>query len=192
MRTFGMRGRVSARDRRAIVVCLVVATPAFSYTLLIKPYVAAVRQLQLALEGQSSLLVREEEALAGLPAIRAESLPAATAARRAVARTFTTTDTAIAVAALGRDVTDALTSAGLVIQRVEMRDSVVRYAGLQELSIDVRAQGEFREILRALARLEGNTRLIYIARLSIDRVEGSASAIGESLSFAAVVRGYAQ
>lgn len=186
-------GRIgSARDRRALLAGAIVAAPAFLYAFMVKPYVAGIRRVQSALQEQAALLTREEDAVAGLSAIVAGSLDAVTAARRAATRIYTATDTAIAMTSFGRDVTEALKGAGLVIQRVEMRDSVARHAGLQELTIDLTAQGEFQAILNALARLEGSTRLVHVTRLSIDRAGDRTSTTAESLSLMAVVRGYAK
>ena len=94
--------------------------------------------------------------------------------------------------AFGRDVTATLTQAGLVVQRVEMRDSLSRRGALQEIAIDVRAQGDFENILTALRLLEGSPRLIHVGRLAIEKTGEHQPTGEESLSFAAIIRGYAQ
>jgi type II secretory pathway component PulM len=183
---------MSSRDRRAIRVGLLAATPALLYAFVVKPYAMTVRRLRDDVQQQCDLLAREEEALINLPVLRADSLPAATAAGRATARSYAASDTAMAMTAFDRDITAALEAAGLAIQRVEMRDSVARRAGLQELTIDIRAQGDFEAIIDALARLEKNARLIHISRLSIDKTMEGEPLSAESLSLAAIVHGYAK
>jgi hypothetical protein len=178
---------LSSRDQRAIRRGLIVAGPVLVYALVARPYVVDVRRKLDALREQTALLAREEDIVLAPRTHRADSLAADTNVLRMSARLYSAADTTLPAIAFGRDVADALKNAGLVVQRVEMRDSVGRLPGLQALSIDVRAQGGFDEILRALADLEANARLMHVVRLSIERPLASA----ESLSFVATVRGYA-
>ena len=183
---------LSSRDRRALRVGLCIVMPALLYVALVKPYAASVRHLREKVRAQYALMAREEAVVATLSAIAAEARPAATAEGRAVARIYEATDTALAMTTLGRDVRTALQDAGLAVQRIEMRDSVARRSGRPELTIDVRAQGDFEAILDALVRLEGNARLIRVSRLSIDKAPGRAANSADSLAFVAVVHGYAK
>ena len=192
MRTIALSSMISSRDRRAVRVGLLLVAPALAYVFIVRPYVVTTRALRDEVRGAYALMAREEEALATVSAMGADTRPAEIAAGRAAARSYDATDTALATAALGRDVTTALQDAGLTIQRVEMRDSVARRSGLQELTVDIRAQGDFEAILDALARLERNTRLLDVSRLAIDKTIGGAPATTDSLSFVAVVHGYAK
>jgi len=192
MRTIAIRRLISSRDRRAVRVGLLVVAPALAHVFVVRPYVATTRVLRDEVRGRYALMAREEEALATVSALRAGTRPADIAAGRAAARSYDATDTALAMAALGRDVTTALQDAGLTIQRVEMRDSVARRSGLRELTVDIRTQGDFEAILDALVRLERNTRLLDVSRLAIDKTIGGAPATTDSLSFIAVVHGYAK
>ena len=187
-----LNATLSSRDRRALRAGLRIVTPALFYVALVKPYVAAIRHLRDEVRAQYALMVGEEQVVAELPTIQAKARPAAMADARAAARVYDATDTALAMTALGRDVTTALQDAGLTIQRIEMRDSVARRSGRQELTIDVSAQGDFEAILAALVRLEANARLIRVSRLSIDKAAGGAPTSSGSLAFAAVVHGYAK
>ena len=168
------------------------AAPALLHILVVRPYVAALRRLGEEVRGQRALLASEEKALTSLPMVKAELRLAAKEGGRVAGRTYNASDTALATTALGRDVATSLQDAGLAIQRVEMRDSVTHRGGLEELTIDIRAQGGFAAILDALVRLERNPRLIQVSRLSIDRASVGGPTIGDSLSFLAVVHGYAK
>jgi hypothetical protein len=192
MRILKFRPVLSPQDGRAIRMGLVVLAPALSYYLVVKPYVSAARRMLDALQGQRILLLREEEVTANLPAIRAQGIVAADAARRTAPRTYSGTDGVLAMTAFGRDVTAALRETGLVIQRFEMRDSLPRREGVQELTIDVRAQGDFERILAALTRLEANSHLIQVSRLAIERAGEQQATGAEALSLVAVIHGYAQ
>jgi type II secretory pathway component PulM len=183
---------LSPGDRRALRTGLLVLVPTLSYSFAVKPYVMAVRRTTDALEGQRILLAREEEVIADMPAVRAEATAAAVAARRRATRTYSGTDSVGAMTAFGRDVTAALREAGLVVQRVEMRDSLSRRGELQEIAIDVRAQGDFEDILTALSLLEANPRLMRVSRLAIEKTGEHQPTGEESLSFVAIIRGYMQ
>jgi hypothetical protein len=124
--------------------------------------------------------------------MRADTRSTEIATSRAATRAYDASDTALATAALDRDVTAALHDAGLTVQRVEMRDSVARRSGLHELTIDIRAQGDFEAILDALTRLERNARLLNVIRFGIEKAIGGAPASADSLSFVAVIHGYAK
>jgi type II secretory pathway component PulM len=192
MRHWGTDRRVSARDRRAIRVGAFIVAPVFVYLLALKPYLSGVRRASDEFQGQQTLLDREEAIAASFPLIKAESIAVAATQRRAASRAYQMKDTIAPIAAFGRDVTAACEEAGVSVERLEMRDSVEHRAGLQELTIDLRAEGDFKEIVNALARLEANARLIQISRFSIEKLAQSASTAGESLSFTAILRGYAR
>ena len=183
---------LASRDRRALRLGMFVAVPVVAHALVVRPYVAAVRQSRERILDQRNLLEREERLAADLPAIRSQFERAAAATRLVRPRTYVASDSVLAAAAFGRDVTEALTEAGLAVQRIEMRDSVARFGSLQEFAVDVRAQGDFEAILNALARLEGHARLIHVSRLAIERLGDGAPGRGQTLSFTALMRGYAQ
>jgi hypothetical protein len=183
---------LSSRDRRAVRAGLLAVAPVLFYALVARPYIFSVRRTVEALQSQTILLEREEAVTERQRAIRDEVKAAAAIARRLAPRTYSGADSVLVMSMFGRDVTTALNDAGLVVQRVEMRDSLSRNVGLRELTIDVRAQGDFESLLGALTRLEGNARLIHVSRLAIDN-DGERQSTGvESLSLVAVVHGYAQ
>ena len=183
---------VSPRDQRAIRTGLLVLAPALCYNLLLKPYLSAMRRALDNLQSQAALLDREEELTASLPAIRAQVVAAAEAARRTMTRTYLGADSAAAMSAFRRDVVAALKAAGLVVQRVEMRDSTSRRDALQELTVDVRAQGDFESILTGLTRLEANGQLLRVSHIAVDKTGERHPTGTELLSFFAVIHGYAQ
>jgi len=183
---------VSSRDQRAIRIGLLVLGPAFCYSLLVRPYVSSTRIMLDAVRSQADLLVREEELAASLPAIRSQVRMGAEAARRTATLTYTGADSMLAMAAFRGDVTTTLEDAGLVMQRVEMRDSLSRQADLRELTVDVRARGDFESILNALARLEANSRLTYVGRINIEKTGERLPSGAEALSLVAIIHAYAQ
>ena len=188
MRGFRLGHRFSPRDRRAIRMGILLLAPALSYSRVVKPYLSGIHRSLDELQSQRALLQREEEITASGSSLRADSLVAAATARRTLLRTYRATDSTLVTTAFGRDVTAALADAGLVIQRVEMRDSISHRGVLQELTLEVRAEGDFAGVVEALARLEAHARLLHVSRLAIERTGTGA----EPLSVVAVVHGYAQ
>jgi len=183
---------LSSRDRRAVRTGLVAVVPAVFYAFVVKPYISSVRQTIDALRSQSVLLDREEAVTRGQTVIRQRTNAAAAVARRVAPRLYAAADSALAMSAFGRDVTTALSDAGLVVQRLEVRDSLPRNAALRELTIDLRAQGDFEAVLGALTRLERNARLIHVSRVAVDKNGERRSTGAESLSLVAVIHGYSQ
>jgi hypothetical protein len=141
------------------------------------------------------LLAREQSLVA-----QADSIPRLITAARVLERgsrrrTYVEHDVIAASAALGRDVAHAFDAADVSLQRVETRESSVRPDGLRELTIDIRAEGDFEGILTTLASLEANERLVHITRISI---EGGSTyshstpdtSVAPRLTVVATIRGY--
>ena len=183
---------LSSRDRRAVRRGLVAVVPALFYAFVVKPYISSVRRTMDALRSQTVLLDREEAVTRGQRVIRETTHAAAAVARRVAPRLYAGADSALAMSTFGRDVTTALNDAGLIVQRLELRDSLPRHAALRELTIDLRAQGDFEALLSALTRLEANPRLIHVSRVAIDKNGESRSTGAESLSLVAVIHGYSE
>ena len=160
--------RISDRDTRALRLGILLAAPAFLYSIAIKPYLASIRRLDAQIATQSDMLQRERRLVAEAP-----SLPTRIAAERAMAqsvqrRVYSEQDPIAATSALSRDVSRAIEGAGASLQRLEARESVRRNNGLQELAVDVRVEGDFAAILRTIAALETAPHLIRVSRMAID------------------------
>jgi hypothetical protein len=192
------RLRLADRDRRALRLGLRLSAPVLLYAFAVKPYVASVRAIDSQLQTQSELLTRERALVADAP-----SIPRLIAAARVVAcstaqRIYAEQDPIAATSALSRDVARAFDAAGVTLQRVETHDSRLRPDGLRELAIDVRGEGDFRGVLKAIASLEGRGRLVRMTRIAIESgaaavVPGGASdaSVPPNLTMVATVHGYA-
>lgn len=182
---------ITPRDRRAVRVGALLTAPVLCHVLLIKPYLSGARGTLEALQVQRAVLAREEDVVANLSKIKAERVATGATMRSATLRMYPMSDTMSPVVALSHDVADAFKDAGLSLQHMEMRDSVIPRAQLLELTVDLRAEGEFENLVSALSRLEANDRLIRVGRLMIER-SAPASPAAERLSIVAVVHGYAR
>jgi hypothetical protein len=193
------RARFSARDRRALRFGLWLSAPALLNSFAVKPYIASIRSIENQLETQRGLLARERAILAAAPSVPQRIALERAAYRRTRTRMYSEPDAIAATGALSREVAAAFDDAGMSLQHVETRESTVRAHGVRELTIDIRGEGDFEGILRALASLEAGDRLIRISRITI---EGGAIGNGrdanddasgpQTLTVTATVCGYAR
>jgi hypothetical protein len=138
------------------------------YTFAVKPYIASIRSIENQLETQSGLLAREQAIVAAAPSIPQRIAAAHAAHRAARRRMYSEPDAIAATGALSREVAAAFDDAGMSLQHVETRESMLRAHGVRELTIDIRGEGDFEGILTMLTSLEAGDRLIRISRIAID------------------------
>jgi hypothetical protein len=188
-----LRRRLTARDRRALLLGALVAAPLLAHAWVLKPYLAALDNTRAAVEQERALLQRELSLLAGAPQLPREMATMRQTATVANRRLFTGADAIEATSALSSYVGGALRGANVAVQQVESRDAGEASNGLQEIAIDVRAEGSLAGMLQALRALESGARLLRITRVSVERpVAPLASSAAESLVLAATIRGYAR
>ena len=184
--------RLSSRDRRALRLGVVLAGPALVYVLAAKPYFASVQTAKSTLASQRDLLDRERALVAGARLLPKQAVSVRAAAAQALERLYTDPDPITATAALGRDVTQAFEDAGIALQHTEAREPVKRPDGLRELTIDLRAEGDFEGILYMLSLLESSDHLLRVSRVGIERriAQGADQDGAETLGIVATVHGY--
>jgi hypothetical protein len=190
--------RLSSRDRRALRLGLVLAVPTLIYVFAIKPYVASIRVAKDSLQTQRDLLAREEALVRNAPNMPRQIAAARSAVAAEHMRLYSQPDVIAATGALSREVSAAFEDAGISLQHVETHDVVVRPNGVRELTVDIRAEGDFEGILDVLATFETSDHLIRVSRLGIERGQvmpvanvpaTSVSATG--LAIVATIHGYA-
>lgn len=187
-----MLARLSPRDRKAVILGALVTLPALLWGFGIRPYRAALADVQTRVEQERSLLERELALLAQAPRMPAEIQRARRAAALAEQRLFSSSDVIEATSALSSHVGRALRAANVVVQQVESRDAGEARHGLREIAIDIRAEGSLDGVLRALRAMESGTRLLRVSRIGIERsLATPAPGAAESLVLSATVRGYA-
>jgi hypothetical protein len=185
---------LSARDRRALLLGLLVLVPALVFAFGVKPYLARVEAAEAQLLTQRRLLQRE---LALLTDVRRypERLEAVERALHAeVPRLFGGSDGVTATAALAGYVDRAARSSRVLVQQSESRGAEVLAPGVLELGVTIRAVGDVEGILTLLHALEEGGKLVRIEGLSIERIQriGFPGSPDEApLSLSATVAGFA-
>jgi hypothetical protein len=188
-----LRQHLTARDRRALLLGALIAAPLLAHAWALKPYLAALDDTRAAVERERALLQRELSLLARASQLPREMATLQQTATIANGRLFIGADAIESTSALSSYVGGALRGANVVVQQVESRDAGEASNGLQEIAIDVRAEGSLAGVLQALRTLESGARLVRITRVSVERsVAPLASGAPESLVLAATVRGYAR
>jgi hypothetical protein len=162
------RPRISTRDRRAIVLGLVVLGPFIAHRYAIRPYLARTAELQEQIALEAGLLVRERALLeeaehfrerlgtlqAGYADGRSELLSGATSVE--------------AEGALAAYVAERAESSGILLQRSEGRDREVTEGDLLlGTSVLVQALGDLEGVLRFLHALESGPLLVEVERIQI-------------------------
>lgn len=185
------RRRLKARDRRALVLGLMLIAPVAGYRLVLAPWLAHTAELRASLTAERGLLARELTVVA-----EAESLPAVAADLQGElngARPWLLNGaTALAASSiLSRDIAVHAGDAGVLIQEVQGRDDG-DFGVLRVSSVSVRVLGDLEGVQRFLHALENERTLLTVGELSLRPagVNDGDLERGQVMSLALVVSGY--
>jgi type II secretory pathway component PulM len=186
------RLRIAGRDRRALFLGAAVAIPALAWSLAIKPYVQTLHAAEVDLSREQGLLSRELDAIASAPLAPLELFRMRAALSGRDERLFAG-DVIAATSALSVVVRDAADESGLALQQLDTKEEFLRPSALRQLTVELRAEGDFQGILEFLSELETGHKLLHVARLAIERTPAVPSAPNgaEILSVSATVEGFA-
>lgn len=183
--------KLAPRDRRAILLGAIAALFAAANALVVRPFTSAYGEARDGVAQERELLSRELSLLASRRRITVELAETRSQLLAADSRLFRGGDVIEATSALSSYVGSAARQSGLVVQQVESHDATDAAAGLHELTIDVRAEGNLAGILHTLSSLESGPRLVRVTQVSIERSLATVqSGTFGSLVFSATVRGY--
>jgi len=162
---------LSPRDRRALLLGFAIVGPVLMYMLLVKPYLAAVSDLQRQAEAQRALLARELDILA-----RGNSFPrdierAEQRLSRAQARLVKSADEPIAESELTRYFEDLARSARVLLQ--EMRAvapgrTVAPPEGTGVVRLSISGESDLNGVAKFVQGIETGPLLLDIAEFSIE------------------------
>lgn len=187
------RWTLSARDRKAVTLGSLVLVPALGFSLVVRPFLRARRELREQVREQRELLSREVDLVAS-----AHALPAALdAAARALAsqqgRLLPGHDALSASAALVSLIGDEARRQGVLLEAIESKPPEPVAGGLVAVPIEVHGRGDLEGLLRWLEALETGPRLLRVQQLSAARLDAGVprgSGDVETLILTAAVRGY--
>lgn len=180
--------RLSARDRRALLLGAWIVLPALVVALVVRPAVAQLGDVHDALAAEGLLLARERAALADARADRTGA-----ARERPVAeRLFSGRDDVMATAALASYVGGLAEAQDVWVQSATTLDAVRDASGVRQLRVSVRAEGDVAGVVRLLDALERGRYLVRVDHLEVAVTPAERSGDGsEPLVVRATFTGFA-
>jgi hypothetical protein len=182
---------MSARDRRAIVLGVIVLLPGFLFVWGVRPYRAALSDARDQLASERETLARERAAVATAQRNPQLQHVADSAMRTMTPRLFEGTDDVMASSELAAYVGDVARASRVWLQDAGTRPATPAGSGVRTLRVEIRAESDLRGTLTFLRSLESGAKLVRIDRLDISRMPRTNDSDDETLSIAATISGFA-
>ena len=194
-----MNRQLAPRDKRALLLGLVLLAPALAWVLVVRPYAAALTDARARLESERDLLSRERALLASADDYPLRRRRAGSALGSTWTRIVRGADTLSVAAALTSYVSETAESAGLYVEQVEARGADSTRAAalgrvrLNAATVELRARGDLQRVLAFVAALETGETIVRVDRLRIERSGGAQEAGDqETLAVSVTVTGVAR
>lgn len=185
---------LTVRDRRALAWGLALVLPALVSTQVVRPSLAAYRDLRARLEREQDLLQREENLLSDRRHFQKRYAAVERAVLEEAPRLFGGPDLSAAAAELGSYVNAQAYAHRVMVQRSEPGPPVSTQSGVVRLQLDVQGVSDLAGILGLLESLETGPKLVAVERVAIAQTAPVLPGAGgqqEALAFGATVVGYA-
>lgn len=181
---------MSAKDRRALVIGLVVVLPSLFYVFGVKRYVAAVKETRQHVTDERFRLAQELAAIAAARENPQLQRIADSSMRAMMPRLFSGTDD------VGADLVSLI---GDVAQQHEvyLRNATTQKAttdanGVRTLTVNIEGETDLQGLLAFLEALERGDKLLRVDRLRVTRTIAKADAAGvQPITIAASIAGFA-
>jgi len=161
------RLRLRARDRRALLLGLIVVTPFTGYRIAIEPWLTYRSGLQDALLAERDLLARERGLIQDADSGPISSADLESTLAQARPWLLAGTSRVAATGQLTRIATQAAQSVGVLVQEVQAGDPVSQVPGIEMMSISVRALGDLEGLTRFLFAMENSEPLLHVREVSL-------------------------
>ncbi len=168
-----MSRRLSASERRTILIGLVVIVPALLWIYGVRPYREALAEARDEVATQRDLLARELALLEDAERYPAAYRTADSALLRAAPRLFDETDDVLATARLTSYLAGQALGSRVLLQEAESRPAQRSKDGIRRLQVEIRAESDTEGILRFLNSLERGAKLVVVDEITLDREERS-------------------
>lgn len=185
---------LTVRDRRALAWGLALVLLALVSTQVVRPSLAAYRDLRARLERERDLLQREENLLSDRRHFQKRYAAVERAVLEEAPRLFGGPDLSAAAAELGSYVNAQAYAHRVMVQRSEPGPPVSTQSGVVRLQLDVQGVSDLAGILGLLESLETGPKLVAVERVAIAQTAPVLPGAGgqqEALAFGATVVGYA-
>ena len=168
-----MTRTVSPRERRTIMIGLLMVLPALAWIYGIRPYREALADARDEVSTQRDLLARELALLEDAERYPAAYRTADSALHRTAPRLFDETDDVLATARLTSYVAGQALGNRVLLQEAEAQPTQRSSDGIRRLQVEIRAEGDTEGMLRFLNSLERGAKLIVVDRIALTREERS-------------------
>jgi hypothetical protein len=183
---------MSAKDRRAIMLGVLIVMPALIFIWGVRPYRTAMTETRDELETARLALSREKAAVVAKPNAPGGQQLADSALVLVGPRLFEGRDDAIASAQLAAYLGGVARKSRVLMEDANTRPSTTSPEGIRTLRVEVRAESDMEGVATFLHNLEGGQKLVRVDRLEISRAPGLEDKNGfETLSIAATIAGFA-
>ena len=182
------RSGVRAQDRRALAIGAIALAVLLGYSRVARPAFERMRTEQQMLVEQKVLLARERSLVAAAPALPRARHELDKILAAETPRLFAG-DSVAATAELSAYVSQVARAAGVRLTTVDGRTPVTT-RGLTRLSVDVRGEASWKQVLTFVHVLETSGQLVDVSSVRIERGPRGGPLGGASVSMAATLAGY--
>ncbi len=183
---------LSAGDRRALFLGAVVVVPSLFFVFGVKPFRAALAEVQAQVSIERDAYSRERAAVAAAKKNPEMQHVADSSMQAMSARLFAGRDDVMASAEVATYLGDVARLSHLWLQDASTRPATALDGGVRALHVEIRGESDLRGILEFLKSLENGGKMIRVQRLDISTQPGRTDEPGaENLALSASIIGYA-
>lgn len=183
-------GGMRAQDRRALMIGGIILAVLLVYSRIARPAFDRYLAEQRAVEEQRALLGREQALVAAAPTLPRVQRDADATLATERPRLFRG-DSVAATAELSAYVSQVATASGVHLSTIDGR-APQSARGLVRLSVDVRGEAAWRQVLSFVHHLEASSQLVNVSSIRIERGPRGGPLGGETVNVAATLTGYAR
>jgi len=183
-------GGMRPQDRRALMIGGITLAVLLGYSRIARPAFDRHIEQRRAVEAQGALLGREQALVGAAPAFPRAQRDADKALAAESARLFRG-DSVAATAELSAYVSQMATASGVHLSTVDGRAPVTA-RGLVRLSVDVRGEATWPQVLAFVHRLEASSQLVDVTSLRVERGPRGGPLGGNTVNVAATLTGYSR
>ncbi len=183
---------MSPADRRALTLGAIVLVPSLFFVFAVKPFRAALADVQQQLATESDAFARERAAVSAAKRNPQMQHVADSAMQAMSPRLFTGRDDVMASAEVASYLGEIARSSHVWLQDASTRPATALDGGVRALHVEIRGESDLRGILEFVKTLESGSKFIRVQRLDISTQPGRSDQPGtETLALSASIVGYA-
>jgi hypothetical protein len=183
---------MSASDRRALTLGALVVVPSLFFVFAVKPYRAALADVNQQLSVESDAFARERAAVAAARKNPLMQHIADSAMQAMSPRLFAGRDDVMASAQVASYLGEIARGTHVWLQDASTRPATALDGGVRALHVEIRGESDLRGILAFVRSLETGDKFLRVQRLDISSQPGRADQPGsETLALSASITGYA-